>query len=64
MAMCTVSPIRMIEPLPNCFSIWLSATPSALSCSSVICLSLCLPLLDLFVALETTLRKGCISRAP
>ena len=38
-AMWTVSPIRMIEPLPNCFSIWLSAVPEAFSRSSVICLS-------------------------
>ena len=35
MAMVVFSPIRMIEPLPNCLSIWPSAISSALSRSTV-----------------------------
>jgi hypothetical protein len=35
MFMCRFSPMRMIEPLPNCFSIWPSAASRALARSSV-----------------------------
>jgi len=57
-AMWTFSPIRMIEPLPNCFSICPRATPSAFSRSSAIALS---P--RVVCALSNwTLRVGCVIR--
>ena len=63
-----LSPMRMTEPLPNCFSIWPSAASNALSRSvSAICLSPLPLLLRLSCdpcrlggrSLAVTLRRGC-----